>query len=766
MPPAKLDPAPTTERFNFAVRGMTCAACQSFVQKTLQKQPGVQSAAVNLVLESATVDYDPSAVSPDSLVTAVNKTGYVAETIEPDRSAADQFDEQEQAAQSEEKQLWVQAGAVLAAGAVAMIVSMPLMGHRAADPLLHRLSMWLDAPIRAAFPMLYVASHGTLRWFLFALTLACLAWAGRRFYAKAWNALKHKTSDMNTLIALGTGSAFGYSTAVTLAPDFFAAHGVAPDVYFEAAIFILGLILAGHAMEARAKMRTSAALRALAHLQPATVRVERHGEQAEIPVQQLRVDDLVIALPGERIAADGVVEEGMSAVDESMLTGEPIPVPKQPGTPVMGGTVNGEGLLRYRAQAVGTASFLERTIQLLKDAQTARAPMQRLADRASAVFVPTVVALSILTLMVWLLADGGVARAVSAAMAVLIIACPCAMGLAVPTAIMVSTGRAAQSGVLFKNGEALERLAGARMVVFDKTGTLTEGKPEVIEAKGVSRDALRLAASVETASEHPLAQALVRYAHEQKLTLAKPEEVKATPGHGIEGRVDSRAVWVGQREWLRDRGVILPEAADGKTELLIAIDGEFNGQVVLADQLRPASKEAVQQLKAMHFRVALLSGDRPAAAKEVGTQAGIEEVVAGVRPDGKLDAIRNWNDSSGPVVMVGDGINDAPALAAASTGIAMGSGTDVALQAADVSLLRPDLRLVPEAIQTARAAVRTMKQNLFWAVIYNVIGIPIAAGVLYPAWGVLLSPIAASAAMALSSVSVVTNSLRLARRRS
>ena len=793
------------------VKGMTCAACQSFVQRTLEAQPGVRSASVNLMMERATVDYDPLAVSPQTLVAAINETGYEATLPEPGRSATAEQDEQEREHESAYRRLRAQMFAALAAAAGAMTLSMPLMSQGSADPLLHRVAMWLDAPVRAILPVLYEIPAGGLRWTLLLLALVVMIFAGRRFYVKAWAAARHGASDMNTLIAVGTGSAFLYSALVTLAPAAFQSRGMAAEVYFEAVIFILALVLAGNVMEARARRRASAAMRALAALQPATAHVEVNGEERETLLDQLQLGDIVVVRPGERVPADAVVLSGASGVDESMLTGEPIPVDKQTGSAIIGGTSNGQGVLRARVTALGGETMLENVLRLLRAAQGEKAPMQRLADRVSGVFVPVVFGIALLTFAVWAFAAHDLARAAAASVAVLIIACPCAMGLAVPTAVMVATGRAAQLGILIRGGDALERLASIDMVVFDKTGTLTEGHPEVVRvapAQGWTEERfLRVLASVEKSSEHPLGAAVVRLAEQRGLTLLRVDEFSALTGLGAEGRVEGKQVLVGRRSLLEERGVEVPAEAElgtravtdlmarpggharvrgpapleqgaapleekpmrsetglqaGCTIIWAALDGQFAGSVALSDRPRPNARAAVDQLKAAGLRVLMLTGDQASAARAIAAELGIEEVVAGVLPDGKLDTLRRLQAEGRRAAMIGDGINDAPALAAAHVGVALATGTDVAREAADLTLMRPDLSLIAQARSLSAAAVRLMKQNLFWALVYNALSIPIAAGVLYPAYGILLSPMVAGAAMAFSSVSVVSNSLRLA----
>jgi Cu+-exporting ATPase len=755
-----------TARSSFDVKGMTCAACQSFVQRTLEQQPGVRMATVNLMVANATVVYDPVLTSPESLAAVVTETGYEAQLAAPGEAATIQQKRQEADAAREYRSLRVKAMASLAAGAAAMAASMPLMSHSGPDPLLHRLSMWMDAPFRALAPWLYAVPPFTLKWLLLALSVFVMGWAGRRFYVKAWAALRHRTSDMNTLVALGTGAAFVYSALATIAPGALASNGVEPEVYFEAVIFIIALVLTGNTMEARAKRRTSAALNALVELKPKIARVERDGQELVIGLGELHWGDIVVARPGERIAADGVVVGGESSVDESMLTGEPVPVDKSAGDRVAGGTMNSFGVLRYRVVALGTETMLEQIVRLLRDAQGEKPPTQRLADRLSAVFVPVVIVLAILTMAVWLFAGEPAARALAAAVAVIIIACPCAMGLAVPAAMMVATGRGARLGILFRGGEALETLSTVDTVVFDKTGTLTTGRLTVAGTRGLTEESWRALASVEAVSEHPVAKAIVEHARSMGIEIGQVEGFRATPGLGVEGTVDGIAAVVGKRELLENKGVSLrPNEPNpgGATRIHVALGGVESGSVDITGQLRPDAKGAVAGLKRMGLAVAMLTGDQQEAADTAAREAGISQIEAGVLPQGKLDYLRRLEGLGRRVAMVGDGVNDAPALAAADAGLAMASGSDVAMEAAAVTLMRPDLTLVAAAIELSRATVRTMRQNLFWALAYNVVAIPIAAGVLYPSHGILLSPVLASLAMSFSSVSVVTNSLRLAR---
>jgi Cu+-exporting ATPase len=583
---------------------------------------------------------------------------------------------------------------------------------------------------------------------------------------------------MNTLIAVGTGAAFVYSLVATFAPGFFVSRGVPADVYYEAIVVIIGLILVGNALEARAKRQTSAALRSLIALQPKTARIIRGGIERDLPIEDVRTTDIVVVRPGERIPVDGQVMTGGSAVDESMLTGESMPVVKGPSDPVFGGTINKTGAFQARVTTLGANSTIQRIVKLMREAQGSRAPIQGLADRISAIFVPVVISIAIATFVAWYLLDpvAPLVRGFAAAVAVLIIACPCAMGLAVPTAVMVATGKGAQWGILIKGGEALQRAGSLTAVILDKTGTVTEGKPAVTDI--VLRDTsytesrvLELVASLESRSEHPLAAAIVAEAGRRHLRLLEPEGFNALGGRGATGVVDGVALAVGNASLMKEYGIAGDAMAgewerladEGKTPMYINLNGTLVGLIAVADPIKPGSREAVARLQQLGLKTLMVTGDNERTARAIAKQAGIQMVVAGVFPEGKVAEVKRLQGEGEVVAMVGDGINDAPALAQADIGIAMGSGTDIALEASDITLMRPDLMGVARAVHLSRRTMRTMKQNLFWAFIYNVIGIPVAGGAFYPVFRLLLSPILASAAMAFSSVSVVTNSLRLRR---
>ena len=777
--PALKPSGPQALKITLPVEGMTCAACQANVQRALSAAPGVSKAAVNLMMHEATVHYDPAATSPEQLVAAINDTGYVSHLPAADAAPATADDDRDRAQADEYAKLRLKSLVSLLLGAIAMVISMPLMGgphgSHSTDPLIAWTMRVVDPPLRAMAPWLYAIDAVALTYGLLAATVFVMTWAGSHFYVRAWKGLRHRTADMNTLIAIGTGAAFLYSVVATLAPTFFVADGARPDVYFEAVILIIALVLLGNAMEARAKRNTTRALRQLAKLQPSTARVRRNGQDSDVPIAEVRAGDLIIVRPGERIPVDGTIRQGAGAVDESMLTGESIPVDKQAGDRVIGATINTSGALEIEATSLGASSVLARIVTLMREAQGSQAPIQRLADRISAVFVPVVVSIAVATFAVWMIvpAEPSLTSALTAAVAVLIIACPCAMGLAVPTAVMVASGRGASAGVLIKGGEPLERLASVDTVVFDKTGTLTQGMPRVVDvfiAAPQERSAvLSIVSAVEARSEHPLARAIVEYSGEHDRNTEALRDFQAVAGRGVAASVGGHRVAIGTQAYLEQSGidttpahdVVTSWASQARTVVLAAIDGRVAGAFAIADIIRAEAPAVVESLRRRGLRVVMLSGDRQATAEAIATQAGVSEVIAEVLPDGKVAAIKSLQAGGHRVAMVGDGLNDAPALAQADIGIAMASGTDIAAEAASVTLMRNDLRGVEQAVVLARKTMTTMKQNLFWAFVYNVVGIPVAAGVLYPAFGILLSPILASAAMAFSSVSVVSNSLRL-----
>jgi len=721
--------------------GMHCAACATRIEQALGTAPGVARAGVNYATARATVTFDPAVVDPIGLRAVVQEQGYDAIPPEAGEDAA------ALAREAEYHRLRVRF--VVAAALTAPLVTVAMGGH-----LVPALEPVLDFPGRD--------------WVELALATPVLFWAGWDFLAGAYRSARRRAADMNTLVAMGTLSAYLYSLAATAGAVAFGygLHGV----YYEVAASIVTLILLGNMLQARASARTRGAVEALLDLSPPTAFVVRDGREVETAVADVKVGDLILVRPGGKVPVDGEVEEGSSSVDESMLTGEPMPVSKRAGDPVVGGALNTTGSFRFRATKVGADTVLRQIVRLVEQAQGSKAPIQRLADTVAGVFVPVVLALAVATFVVWFdLApvETRLVRATLAAVAVLIIACPCALGLATPTAIMVGTGRGAQSGILIKGGEALEAAHKVATIVLDKTGTVTVGKPTVaaVVAAGPFSDdeLLRLAASAERGSEHPLGAAMVKEARERGAALADPVDFQAIAGHGIEAVVEGRRVLVGNARLLRERGIEPDEKAAelGGTAGYVAIDGAFAGAVVVADRVKPEARAAVGRLHDMGLEVVMLTGDSRREAERVAREVGIDRVVAEVLPADKADAVRSIQAEGRKVAMVGDGVNDAPALAAADVGVAMGSGTDVAIEASDVTLVRGDLHGVADAIELSRATMRTVRQNLFFAFAYNVLGIPVAAGALYPLTGMMLSPILASAAMALSSVSVVANALRL-----
>jgi Cu+-exporting ATPase len=766
-----------TETRTIPVTGMTCAACSGRIQRTLENTPGVISANVNLMTGSATIDYEPGTINPEQLVEAIRDTGYGAELPVEAESVESELDRQDAARSEEIRTLRSKGRFSLVAAVLSMVFSMVLAARvpgTTADPLM-RLMMPVTDLLRKAAPWVDRISPDSWRYLLLALTLPVVGWAGRQFYIRAWQGLRHRAADMNTLIALGTGAAFLFSLATTVADDWFAARGVSPQVYYEAVVWIIALVLLGNLLEASAKARTWGAIRGLIALRPATARVVRGDTESLVPLDQVRVGDEMVVRPGESIPADGVVLHGTSHVDESMLTGEPLPVRKQAGDTVIGATLNRNGAFHFRVTGTGQSTVLSRIVRLVRQAQGSKPPIQRLADRISAVFVPVVIVLAITTFAAWLVLGPAPSylHGLVAGVTVLIIACPCAMGLAVPTAVMVATGRGAELGVLIKGGEALERAGDIDVVVLDKTGTLTEGRPAVRSiqpapaSSWTERDLLQLVASAERLSEHPLGEAMVAEAEHQGIPLLPVNEFRTSTGNGISALVDGHRIIAGRMRFLEELGVtsgsfVWNEAADqGLTPVYVAVNGVAAAVIAISDPLRATSAEATRSLRQLGLELVMLSGDDRRTARAIARTVGVDRVVAEVQPAGKLEEIRRLQEEGKTVAMVGDGLNDAPALAQADIGIAMGGGTTVAVEAATITLMRSDLRGVVDGIGLSRRTMRIIRQNLFWAFVYNVIGIPLAAGVLYPSFGILLSPAIAAAAMAASSVSVITNSLRL-----
>lgn len=768
------------------IAGMSCAACQHHVERALRSVPGVEDASVNLLANSAQVtSAQPLEAQP--LIEAVRHAGYDASLPTPHQH----IEHAEHVHEAEEPAVGLRAALSLIAGAVAMVLSMPLMmANPSADPLLNFLARLL-APITPA--ALMSLPPQPLRWFLCVLTLAVMLFAAPEIYLAAWRAARHRSTNMNTLVAIGTLSAFAASFVATIH-----ASASTADVYYESVILILGFLLAGRWLEARARSQATRSIQGFAQLTAATARLLDIDPAAEhpnyasapetvLPTDALTAGDILRVLPGDRIPVDGVILDGRSSVDESMLTGEPLPVTRTPGQRVISGTLNLDGVLVLRATAVGGASTLAQMQRMLSQAQSSRAPMQRLADRVSAIFVPTILVLAALSFVVWAVAlnTGGrhssFAQPFAIAIAVLIIACPCAMGLAVPAAITVAIGRAARTGLLIKGGEAIERVATLDTLALDKTGTLTEGKPRIAHFATIAHpslppeDLLALAAAVERTSTHPLAEAVVAFTSsqvqssrletEQGSALPTITNVEVLPGTGVRATFSGREVLLGNASLLPSGSLDPALAAPGElsyaTPIYLLLDKQPQAVFLATDQLRPDSAETIRNLAQMNISTLMLTGDTQLSAEAIAREAGVTNVRASLLPGGKLDVIREFQSQHRRIGMAGDGINDAAALAQSDAGFAMSGGTDLAREAGDVLLLHPDLKLIPAAIRLSRRTVRVMRQNLGWALLYNVIGIPIAAGVLYPHFHILLSPVLASMAMALSSVSVLTNSLRL-----
>jgi len=736
------------------LRGMSCASCASRIEQAIKSVSGVVECNVNFALDRATIQYNPQKTNLEILQKAVTDAGYGADPLqETDNNNQDTGQHHRSAAE----QLLI--NKLLVGGAISIVLllgTLPMMTGLNIPFIPH----WLMNP-----------------WLQLILTTPVQFWCGQSFYRGAWKSLQHRAADMNTLIVLGTSAAYFYSVFVTLFPEFLKRQGLDADVYYESAAIVITLILLGRLLESRARGQTSDAIRKLVGLQAKTARIIRKRQEVDVPIQDVQVDDIVIVRPGEKVPVDGQIIEGNSTIDQSMVTGESFPVQKQPGDEVIGATINKSGSFKFRALRVGKDTVLAQIVQLVQQAQGSKAPIQKLADRVTRWFVPVVIAIAIFTFMIWFFLMDNLTLAIIATVEVLIIACPCALGLATPTSVMVGTGIGATNGILIKNAQALEIAQKIKTIILDKTGTITEGKPVVTDyltTKG-SADSneinlLRLAAAVERYSEHPLAEAIIQYAKAQEVELLpEAQNFEALTGEGVQAIVNQQVVQIGASRWLKQLGVDTEalethkdtwEAA-GKTVVLISVDGELEGVMGIADAVKPSSASTVKALQRMGLEVIMLTGDNRQTAEAIASQVNIKRVIADLLPYQKAQQVQNLQQKGKIVAMVGDGINDAPALAQADVGIAIGTGTDIAIASSDVTLISGDLKGIVTAIQLSRATLTNIRQNLFFAFIYNIIGIPIAAGILFPFTGWLLNPIIAGGAMAFSSVSVVTNALRL-----
>ncbi|MDZ8186059.1 MAG: heavy metal translocating P-type ATPase [Nostoc sp. ChiSLP02] len=765
------------DNLTLKLRGMSCAACANNVEKAIRSVPGVIDCNVNFGAEQAAINYDRSLTNLEKIQSAIAAAGYSSDSLSEEiLFEEDDTETAIRRAKQRELSLKVIVGGVISS--FLFLGSLPMM----TGVNLPLIPSFLGNP-----------------WLQLVLTTPVVFWCGASFYRNGWKAFVRHTATMDTLIALGTSAAYLYSLFITVFPGFFIAQGLVPHVYYEVAAIVITLILLGRLLENRAKGQTSEAIRKLMGLQARDARVIRDGVEIDVPIAQVRINDVILVRPGEKIPVDGEIITGVSTVDEAMVTGESLPVKKQPGDEVIGGTINGAGAFQFRATRVGKDTFLAQIVKLVQQAQGSKAPIQRLADRVTGWFVPAVIAIAIATFAIWFNFTGNLTLATMTTVGVLIIACPCALGLATPTSVMVGTGKGAENGILIKGAGSLELAHKIQTIVLDKTGTLTVGKPTVTDFVSVNGTAnsnelklLQLAATVERNSEHPLGSAVVRYAESQEVSLTEAKNFQAIAGSGVQAVVSDRLVQIGTQRWFRELRInttALDEyknawEAAGKTVIFLAVDGEIEAVIGIADALKPSSAAVVKTLQKLGLEVVMLTGDNQKTAEAIAQEVGIKRVFAEVRPDGKAAIIqslqkerlgaRDWRlgkilpSTQSPVpnpqslvAMVGDGINDAPALAQADVGIAIGTGTDVAIAASDITLISGDLQGIVTAIQLSRATINNIKQNLFFAFIYNIIGIPIAAGILFPIFGWLLNPIIAGAAMALSSLSVVTNALRL-----
>lgn len=736
------------------LRGMSCASCANSIEESIRSVPGVSQSSVNFGVEQATVTYDPNKTDIEAIQNAVDAAGYSAQPIqEEDLLNGDDTERKTRQAESRDLKRKVWIGGIISA--ILVIGSIPVM----TGLQIPFIPMWL---------------HNF--WLQAVLTAPVQFWCGKSFYINCWKALKRHGATMDTLIALGTSAAYFYSLFVTLFPGFLTSQGLEPSVYYETAAVVISLILLGRLFENRAKGQTSEAIRKLMGLQAKTARVIRNGQEVDIAIADVQLEDVILVRPGEKIPVDGEIIDGASTIDEAMVTGESVAVKKQAGDQVIGATMNKTGSFKFRATRIGKDTFLAQIVKLVQQAQGSKAPIQRLADQVTGWFVPVVIAIAISTFIIWYNFMGNVTLAIINTVGVLIIACPCALGLATPTSIMVGTGKGAENGILIKGADSLELAHKLQTIVLDKTGTLTQGKPTVtdfVTVKGTANSnelkLLQLAAAVERNSEHPLAEAVVQYAQSQEVQLSQAQDFEAIAGSGVQGYVSSQHIQIGTQRWMSELGIDTRSLQEhwerlesfGKTVVGMAVDGKIEGIMGISDALKPSSAQAVRTLQKLGLEVVMLTGDNRRTAQVIAQEVGIKRVMAEVRPEQKAAQVKQLQAEGKIVAMVGDGINDAPALAQADVGIAIGTGTDVAIAASDITLISGDLQGIITAIQLSRATMGNIRQNLFFAFIYNVAGIPLAAGILFPFFGWLLSPIIAGAAMAFSSVSVVTNALRL-----
>lgn len=745
------------ETLQFSVKGMHCASCVGNVEGAILRTPGVKDVSVNLATEKATVRVIQGTINPSKIVEIVQDAGYQAELI----NGVDRASQTDRQKKEREQEL----NSIKQSLMIAATFSIPIFLIEMASHFITPFHSWLSASV----------GMQNLYYLFFVLASVVQFGPGLRFYKQGWPSLRRGTPDMNSLVMLGTTAAYGYSVVATFFPQVLPSGTV--NVYFEASAVIVTLILSGRYMEAIAKGRTSESIKRLLSLQAKNARIIRNGKEMEVPVEQVQIGDTILVRPGEKIPVDGEVVDGDSYVDESMISGEPIPVHKTKGDEMVGGTINKNGSIRFKATKIGADTVLAQIIKMVEEAQGSKLPIQSLVNKVTSYFVPAVITLALLTFGIWFIwgPDPALTFALVNAVAVLIIACPCAMGLATPTSIMVGTGKAAEMGVLFRQGDALQALRNTDVIVLDKTGTLTKGEPELTDFEVVegyeSNKILQLVASAENRSEHPIAEAIVKAARDKKVELAEADDFNAKPGFGIETTVNGTRVFVGADRFMTQLKLDISHfdevrnhlTKEGKTPIYVAMDDKLVAAMAVADPIKESTPAAIKELHQLDLKVAMITGDNEQTARAIANELGIDEVVAEVLPEDKANAVKQLQSNGRKVTFVGDGINDAPALAQADVGVAIGTGTDVAIESAEVVLMSGDLRNVPNAIALSNSTIRNIKENLFWAFVYNIILIPLAAGALYPAFGILLSPIFAAGAMAVSSVFVLGNALRLKR---